>query len=346
MDELSKVAMDFVIDQGACVAGIATLETLKGGPPSADLTYVLPNGKSAVTYAVPIDQSLIDSYFMKKDHIKLEKATYKAYTISSGISVELATYLKMKGYDAAAGVANRHYRTDTENGISDMYPTISHRYLAVRSGVGHFGFSGNILTAEAGAAVALGSVVTSAELVPTEPLPVEDNYCDKCKLCLASCASGFMHPTEKTTVTLGGKKFSYSKRGHYMRCGYVCAGYTGLHPSGKWSTWSPGRLPIPEKDDQIPEAVMKAAPLYSQWPKIEGGFYHVLMDAKLRTTCANCEFICTSDKETRKKRHKMLTESGVVVQREDGTLEACSPEEAKKRLEEMGKEKRALYGEV
>jgi len=71
MDTLSKVAIDFVIDQGACAAEIATLKTLKGGPPSADLTYVLSNAKSAITYAVPIDQNLIDPYFAKKDHLPL-----------------------------------------------------------------------------------------------------------------------------------------------------------------------------------------------------------------------------------------------------------------------------------
>jgi epoxyqueuosine reductase QueG len=346
MDTLSKVAIDFVIDQGACAAGIATLETLKGGPPSADLTYVLSNAKSAITYAVPIDQKLIDPYFAKEDHIQLEKATYLAYTIASGISLELGTYLKMKGYDFAAGTANRHYRMDTENGISDMVPTISHRYLAVRSGVGHFGLSGNILTSQAGAAVALGSVVTNAELVPTDPLPEEENYCDNCGMCIAGCASGFMKPKGKISVSLGGIDFSYSGRSHYMRCGYVCAGYTGLHPSGKWSTWSPGRFPIPEEDDELIEMVPRVASLYGQWPRIEGGFYHVLMDAKLRTTCANCQFICFPDRETRKKRLEMLTESGVVIQKKDGSLEAVNPEEAQERLKTMSPEKRGLYEET
>jgi epoxyqueuosine reductase len=343
VDTLSKIAMDFVIDQGACAAGIATLETMKGGPPSSDLAYVLPNARSAITYAVPIDQDLIDPYFAKKDHLQLEKATYQAYTLSSGISLELGTYLKMKGHDFAAGTANRHYRTDTENGITDMIPTISHRYLAARSGVGHFGLSGNILTTQAGAAVALGTVVTSAELVPTDPLPPEENYCDKCGYCVACCASGFIDPKKTVSVSLGGVEFSYSARRHTMRCGYVCAGYTGLHPSGKWSTWSPGRFPIPEDDNALLEIVPEVASRYGQWPPVEGGFYHVLMDAKLRTTCANCQFICHPDRETRKNRHKLLTESGVVIQTGDGSLKAVTPEEAKKHLAAMSPEKRNLY---
>jgi hypothetical protein len=91
---------------------------------------------------------------------------------------------------------------------------------------------------------------------------------------------------------------------------------------------------------------MKVSPLYAQWPKIEGGHYHVLLDSKIRTTCANCQFICAPDKEERTRRYRMLAEAGVVVQRPDGSLEALPPEEANKRLAEMDPETRALYEEI
>jgi hypothetical protein len=39
----------------------------------------------------------------------------------------------------------------------------------------------------------------------------------------------------------------------------------------------------------------------------------------------------------------MLVESGVVVQNADGTLEAVTPEEGKKRIAEMDPDRRALY---
>ena len=97
MEKLSEVVLDFVISRGACAAGIVTTRTLEGGPPSTDLSYVLPNAHSAISFAVPVDQDLIQPYFMKQDHLDLEHATYQAYTLSSGISLELATYLEMKG---------------------------------------------------------------------------------------------------------------------------------------------------------------------------------------------------------------------------------------------------------
>jgi len=208
MEKLSQIVMDYTISEGAFAAGIVTVNTLEGGPPSVDLSYVLPGAKSAISFAVSINQQFIQPYFMKKDHLSLEEDTYRANVTASGISLELANYLEMRGIPSAAVVANGYYRPDTANSIFDMYPNISHRYLAVRAGVGHFGLSGNVITKEAGAAVILGSVVTTAELVPTDPLPVEDNYCDNCKLCIASCASGFMDGQEKVEVTLGRVTFS------------------------------------------------------------------------------------------------------------------------------------------
>ena len=346
MEELSEIVMDFIISRGACAAGIATSQTLEGGPPSTDLSYVLPNAKSAVSYAVPIDQTLIRPYFSKKDHLALENETYQAYTLSSGISLELATFLKMKGIPSASVVSNRHYRLEDPYSSFDMIPNISHRYLAVQSGVGHFGLSGNVIREHEGAAIILGSVVTTAELIPTEPLPADENYCDACGLCMASCASGFMEKSEKAHVTLGGVEFSYSKRRNYMRCGYVCGGLTGLHKSGKWSTWSPGRFPIPEADDDFEPAFQKALPSYLKWPKIEGGHYHFLINEKIRTTCAHCQFICSPNKEERKQRYEMLTKSGVVVQNSNGALEAVPPDEAKERLSNTAPEIRQLYEEV
>ena len=67
---------------------------------------------------------------------------------------------------------------------------------------------------------------------------------------------------------------------------------------------------------------------------------------RVELTCGNCQLICHPDKDIRKERYKLLTESGVIVQNPDGTLEAVSPEEAAKRLAEMRPEDRALYKEI
>lgn len=344
MDELTQTIMDMAKSVGAVATGVATLETLAGGPPSTDLTYVLPSARSALSFAVPLDDALIEPYLGKKDYHSHERNNVRTNVLVSGISLEISNFLTQKGHASVPQAANAMYRADTENGPLDELPPISHRYLAVRSGVGHFGASGNVLTKDYGAAVILGCVVTEAELTPTEPLPPEENYCDDCRLCSAACASGMMSRDEKTTVTLGGVDFAYSKRHHHSRCDYVCGGFTGLHPSGKWSTWSAARFPIPEKDEEFQGAIINAVGPYLQRPRDEGGFYHFLVPGnRIEFTCGHCQLLCHPDKKVRARRFKMLAEGGVVVQNPDGSREAVTPEEAQRRLAAMPPETRALY---
>jgi len=347
MEKITRRAMELARSYGACAVGVANLETLEAGPPSTDLTYVLPKARSAISFAVPLNQDYIDAWFSKKNHEHHFKDNIQANVIASGISLELANYLGQKGYRSIPLTSNTAYREESKNGRYDEIPPISHRYLAVRSGVGFFGLSGNVLTKSDGAAVILGSVVTEAELIPTDPLPARENYCDLCRLCKAVCASGFIDGEEHVSVTMGGFDFSYSKKNHHSRCDYVCGGFTGLHKSGKWSTWSPARFSIPDKDEEFYPALLNTVGPYLKRPKTESAVFNVIAPGdKVELTCGNCQLICHPDKEIRKCRYKMLVESGVIVQNADGTLEAVTPEEAKKRIAKMDVETRRLYEKI
>ncbi len=343
MDNLSQTLIDFALAEGACAAGIVTVETLAGGPPSADLSYIRPDAKSAISFAVPLDEDLTISFLRKESRLPLEQNVVRTNALASGISVSLANFLELKGIPATAVPANLQYRPEMPNGLFDLVPTISHRYLAVRSGVGWFGLSGNVIIPRYGAAVLLGCVITTADIDPTDPLPADENYCDGCGMCMASCASGFVDLREKVSVTLGGMKFSYAERRDYHRCGYLCGGFTGLHPSGQWSTWSPGRFRVPENDGEFLAATLEAIKQWNKWPEIEGGFYNPLLPWKTRMACAHCQLVCVPDKDERRRRHQLITESGVVVQNPDGSLEAVPPHEANERLAAMPPENRALY---
>ena len=344
IERMTNLVREFMFNAGAMDVGIATVDTLAGGPPSTDLTYVLPEAKSAVCFAVPLDQGLIERFLNKEDCRSHNIDNRRTNSLVSGMAFELATFLNVKGRPSVPIVANAFYRPEVEGGVFSELPDISHRYVAVRSGLGHFGFSGNVIRSDVGAAFILGSVVTTAELMATDPLPPEDNYCDRCKLCLAACASGLMSDTEDATVTLGGYEFTYAKRRIYNRCDYVCGGFSGLHPSGKWSTWSPARFAIPEKDEEFLPALLEAAGPYRNRPKPDYGFFHPLVPgSRIEFTCGHCQFVCHPDKEVRRRRYKMITGNGVVIQHPDGTLEAVTPEEAKNHLAAMEPDTRALY---
>ena len=143
---------------------------------------------------------------------------------------------------------------------------------------------------------------------------------------------------------MGKEEFEYGKRGDYSKCGIVCSGFTGLHPSKKWSTWSPARLDLPEKDEDFRFAMLNAVPAYLKRPKKGNYFYHPIVPGhKLEYTCSNCQFICHPDKEVRKNRFKMLKNSGVIIEDEEGNRKAVTPEEAKEIFKHLSKERRKLY---
>ena len=344
--ELTRTLADMARDLGAVATGVATVDTLSGGPPSTDLTYVLPGAKSAVSFALPMDGPSMESFLGKKDRISHERDNIEMNILSGEISQKLSSFLVKKGYAAVMLAGNGVWRDDDEYTPSDAMPPIAHKYLAVRSGIGYFGLSGNVLLKEYGAGVILGSTVTTAELEPTDPLPPEDNYCDECGICRAACVTGFMASPEIETVTLGGVAFSYTRRRLPFRCGYACTGLTGLHPSGKWSTWSPGRFAIPEEDSELYAASRKAMQAFLNRPKDQGGYEHPLIPGRrVEIMCGNCQLVCHPDKTVRAERFKLLTRTGVIIQHPDGSLEAVSPEEAQEHLAAMTPERRALYEE-
>jgi epoxyqueuosine reductase QueG len=347
MEELTQHVKDLVECLGGVAVGIATTKTLEGGPPSSDLSHVLPEARSAIVFAMPLEQDFIEPFLKKEDRLSHALNNVRTNTLVSGIALEVANFLTQIGHFSIPQAANFVYRKDDQHSPKSEKPPIAHRYLAVRSGVGYFGNSGNVITKEHGAAIILGSVVTVAELIPTAPLLAEDNYCDECRICQAVCASGYMSQDKKVTVTLGGVDFSHCKKHDHLRCDYVCGGFTGLHRSGKWSTWSPGRFPIPEIDEDFRAVIRKAAKAYIKRPKPKGGFYHLLMPGyRIENTCGNCQLVCHPDREIRKRRYKMVVESGVVVQNPDGSREVVSPEEAQKRIANMEPGKRALYEDM
>ena len=85
--ELTELAIDSVMSEGACAAGITTTDTLFGGPPSTDLTYVLPGARSAVTFAVPLDPGAIERYLSKKDHAGHQRDNIRTNLYVTGLAV-------------------------------------------------------------------------------------------------------------------------------------------------------------------------------------------------------------------------------------------------------------------
>ena len=240
---LEKDIEEMLLEGGAKKVGFATLETMAGGPPGADITYLLPETQSAIGFFMPFDKEMILKYLGKEnssirgiheqENLEIHGKIWRA-------SQRVKHWLIEQGYKAMSVIPNNNYRTEIPGWQASLPPELALRYLAVRSGIASFGWSGNVGTKEYGTAIIVGGIVTDAKLKPTDPISPEENFCDKCLICTKVCAFQMFSPTEETTITLGGYPFSYSKRINKMRCFITCGGSNGLHHSGKFSTWSPG----------------------------------------------------------------------------------------------------------
>ena len=341
-EKLSKILKNMAIDLGASYVGIATKETLKNGPPSTNLDVSLEGAKSAIVFAVPFDETLVEPYLAKKD-LSLNENKIHTTTFAGGISLEIAGFLDQLDYKAIPIAPNFVYRKDTPNGIRDRKPIISQKYLAAVSGIGFFGYSGNILTKKHGAAIVISSVVTNAELIATDPVLDDEKYCDECKLCKASCIPDYIS-NEKIKVKVGNEEFQYHFPKNHWKCIIVCGGATGLHPSEKYSTWSPGRFKLPEKDEDFEKLRDKAMPSYVKRPKKDPVFYHPgVPEHIMQYTCSTCQLICHPDKQRRRDRYRLFKKSGVIVEDGKGNRKSVTPEEGKKIIKKMPKDRKSLY---
>jgi len=341
---LNGLVEEFLLERGAIGVGVATIETLAGGPPSTDLEYCLEGGRSAISFALPLNRDHIRAYLAKEDRLSHEKDNIDTNLRATDISWELAEMLKKEGHSSKGTKANLKYRQEMKDWELFLPPDISHRYVAARSGAGSFGWSGNVGVEGHGTAVILDTTITTAELEPTEPVPPGEGFCDECKLCTSVCASGMFDKKEETSVTIGGVTFSFSARSNYLLCDFCCGGFTGLARSGKWSTWSPGRIPFPDDYDELFREFVRAVDLYNRRPPMPGGIPHPALDGyKQHLTCGNCQITCWGNKEDTRENVKLLHNSGCVLQRPDGELYALPPEEAEAGFDNMEAERRALY---
>ena len=205
----------------------------------------------------------------------------------------------------------------------NLIPSFSHRYGAVAAGLGNFGWSGNVLHPDYGARVLFDTVITDAEL-ESDPI-MEETPCDGCRYCARVCQSGFIHMTDKTEVTIAGKTSTHNRKAHNLRCILVCAGFSGQNLHKGWSTWSPGRITLPEKDEDI-ERFWDAFAKENAWKHnysskvmsdlifhTEYGFIRKPKD-RFMTTCGFCQFVCSRTRKERKENYEIILEGGEVAE--------------------------------
>ncbi len=318
---------ELALGEGSIKAGIARRETFSEAPPSADMRYLQPWANAVVSFAVTSGTAWIRDYLGKVTRMVMRDNMHHIYHEAYRIANVIAKRLKEAGSKAHAIIPNGLYRPDHTFGKEipdhDVKPPVSLRYMAVGAGVGTFGWSGNVMVPGYWSNVMLGGVLTDAMLEPDSPM--EETVCDKCLICARVCPVEFVNKDrkEEVNVTIGGREYSYNKKHADLRCVIGCGGYTGISKNGKWSSWSTGRIILPDEDEKLPEilAQLRNDPAnVTSNRNIAFGKRGVLDRPRenVKVTCNNCMTVCSGPLETRKKWMNLLFDSGVVELDEEG----------------------------
>ena len=312
---------------GAALVGIASRERLYDAPPSGDPAYLLASARSIISFAVTLDRKISRDFLSKKDWLSHCEERKQLARSLYGIADSLVDFLKSEGFDAIGVDINNNYRPESGAGdvteMTEFIPEFSHRYGAVAAGIGRLGWSGNLLTPDYGALVELGTVLTSAKL-ESDPL-LENNPCDRCKLCTAVCPVEMMSKKKTIMVRVAGIDEEIAEKRPNTCCWIGCTGYHGLAPNNKWSNWSPYRLdyPLPQNKNELDALNIRLQKADPQMHLEENSFtdYRKAMfnpDWFTNTVCGNCRLVCWKNREDREENRRLIVNSGVVALKPDG----------------------------
>jgi len=346
LKKLRNEIKTIALDSGAKLVGFGNKERLEQAPPSGNMEYCLPGAQSCIIWVYPNPIKALEDYFSKKDRMAIKRQMDFAYKAAWFTAVEIQDFIENNSpYKVYPVVPNGKYRPQ-KGGIANLvemdiqYPNFSLRYGGVAAGLGHIGWSGNLVTKEYGGSIFLGGVITTA---PFEPDPMApENHCNNCRICQKACTTGYVSLKEvedRFPVIIGGVKQVYGKRGTYLRCGIGCAGWTGVSENRTWSIWSPVSICLKEiseeewtaerksqlfnelyNDKKTPETLRNFnRTILNQFAKVgaaENVALRPLKDTNPR--CGNCSFICVANPKKRVELWKKLKSSGRVYLDEKG----------------------------
>jgi epoxyqueuosine reductase len=330
MTSLEKKLKSLAVNLGADLVGITTTELLANSPPSADPRYLLPSAHSVISFAVSLDEELVQDFISKRNwrsHCENRKVIGQTlYRVGDALTDQL----RSDGHEAINVDLNNNYRP--EKGAADVTemtefnPEFSHRYAAVAAGIGRLGWSGNLLTREYGALVELGSVITSAVLGSDTPLADNEHPCDKCRVCSQVCPVKMIHPKAAMQVTVGGINETISKKKPNTCCWIGCTGYEGLSTSAAWSNWSPYRLghSLPENKKELDALCIRLQKSDPQMQDVSNSFANyreAIFDPDwfYYTVCGFCRNVCVPNRKDRIANRSLITNSGTAALKLDGS---------------------------
>ena len=154
----------FLTENGAGEVGFAKAKENEFGLPYS------------ISFDIPLSLAVVEGITDKPTHTYFHH--YRTVnTLIDNLSLRLGLMLQEEGYRFACVPASQ-----SVNGLSGVY---SHKYGAVKAGLGVIGKSGLFVSEKFGPSVRLGTILTDCEFDTEEVKPVSG--CGDCDLCVKAC---------------------------------------------------------------------------------------------------------------------------------------------------------------
>ena len=187
------------VELGADLIGFSTSETVP--------TAIAPNLKNAVSIALKYTDSVLETIDEAPSYVYFH-AYRTLNTYLDNIAYRIARAIEKMGYNALPVAASQSQgKGNPYNGV------VPHKTYAVKSGLGYVGKSGLFISREYGSKVRLATILTDMPLV--RELPIIENGCGNCELCVKACPAGALYGELPTTD--GERNFSAEKCSQYMK---------------------------------------------------------------------------------------------------------------------------------
>ena len=198
---MTKLTSEFIkermMDYGATIVGIASIDRFSGTPPGHGPLDLVPSARSVIVAGIRIPDPVVDydEYHLKMEEMPEElgiRANTENFYMQMGHFVEdmmlnmaatkLANYLEINhGFRSLPAVNAQH--TGVGHPVMEApMGFFSQRHAAVRAGLGECGLSGLVINPRFGPRVRYVSVITEATLEP-DPLLTE-------KACMRGTCGG------------------------------------------------------------------------------------------------------------------------------------------------------------
>ena len=174
---VSEEIKKMVLDLGADLCGIASIDRFDDAPIGFHPLDVLPTCKSVISFACRFPVGVLAC----KTSVPYTRVRNSITDKVDAIALDLCIELEKKGVLAVPIPTNESIWDKNTN---RQRAIISQKHAASAAGLGTIGRNTQLITQEFGSMVWLGCVLTELELKPDE---LKEKICNDCNLCVSAC---------------------------------------------------------------------------------------------------------------------------------------------------------------